>query len=115
MSKENNKSKEPNGTDVISNINHSPLTAMTLVKTCPACPSQWEGKLKDGRMYYVRYRWGCLEATISKDKTDDVMDAVGGEELHYDEQGDDFDGAMDTHVMKERLSKVLSFKDCDDT
>lgn len=27
-------------------------------KTCSACPTQWEGTLKDGRSFYFRYRWG---------------------------------------------------------
>lgn len=32
---------------------------VTLEKTCTACPAQWEGKLKDGRALYARYRAGC--------------------------------------------------------
>lgn len=31
-----------------------------LTQTCGACPSQWEGELEDGRMLYIRYRWGYL-------------------------------------------------------
>lgn len=25
-----------------------------------ACPSQWQGKTVDGRLFYARYRWGRL-------------------------------------------------------
>lgn len=39
------------------------------------CPSQWEGKLTDGRMFYARYRHGKLRISISKEPTDDVYDA----------------------------------------
>ena len=27
-------------------------------QTCSACPTQWEGRLKDGREFYFRYRHG---------------------------------------------------------
>ncbi|MBI5940833.1 MAG: hypothetical protein HY859_10450 [Caulobacterales bacterium] len=29
--------------------------------TCSAAPSQWEGRLVDGRPIYIRYRWGTLQ------------------------------------------------------
>ncbi len=29
-------------------------------RTCGACPSQWEGRLDDGRFLYVRFRWGSF-------------------------------------------------------
>ena len=29
--------------------------------TCGAAPSQWEGRLVDGRPIYIRYRWGTLQ------------------------------------------------------
>lgn len=32
---------------------------VALKKTCIACPSQWEGILKDGRVVYARYRHGA--------------------------------------------------------
>lgn len=37
-----------------------------LTQTCLACPSQWEGVLKDGRCFYVRYRHGRLTIHIGK-------------------------------------------------
>jgi hypothetical protein len=43
----------------------------SIEQTCLACPSQWEGKLKSGRMIYVRYRWGTLNICVSKFPTDD--------------------------------------------
>lgn len=33
--------------------------------TCAACPMQWEGKLKDGRDFYFRYRWGTAYLGVS--------------------------------------------------
>jgi len=33
-------------------------------RTCFACPSQWEGKLDDGREIYIRYRNGNFSVLI---------------------------------------------------
>jgi hypothetical protein len=35
-----------------------------LVQTCGACPSQWEGRTRDGARIYVRYRYGTLAIGI---------------------------------------------------
>jgi len=37
-----------------------------LVQTCNACPSQWEGRLADGRSIYIRFRHGELRATCAQ-------------------------------------------------
>ena len=29
--------------------------------TCPACPSQWEGRTPDNQHLYIRFRWGKLQ------------------------------------------------------
>jgi hypothetical protein len=57
------------------------MKVISLIQTCSACPSQWEGKLEDGRMIYIRYRWGGLAIQISSQPTDDVYDAVAGDYL----------------------------------
>lgn len=72
-----------------------------LTKTCGGYPSQWEGKLKDGRMIYIRYRWGCLEVSISENPTNDVSDAVEGKSIFQKYIGGNYDGVMED-------SKLLS-------
>ena len=65
-----------------------------IIQTCIACPSQWEGILKDGRMFYIRYRWGTLTIQLSKQPTNDG-DRIISEDwnLIYSEQlGNEFDG-----------------------
>ena len=70
-------------------------------RTCLACPSQWEGKLTDGRMFYVRYRWGYLSIRVSNGKTDDSMNAVRGEEIFGAQLGSDMDGCLsEQHLME---------------
>lgn len=65
------------------------------------CPSQWEGKLEDGRMFYCRFRWGGFYIRVSEKETDDVSDAVGGECILEMEYGGEMDGIMTTEEMKE--------------
>lgn len=75
-------------------------------KTCYGCPTQYQGKLADGRMFYVRYRWGYLSISVSEEKTDDVMDAVDGEEVLGEQLGDGLDGYLDDVVLPEYLKKA---------
>lgn len=72
--------------------------------TCDACPSQWEGKLDDGRMFYCRYRWGTFYISVSDRPTDRRLDAVSNNYIMEVEYGGEMDGCMSTEEMKE-LSK----------
>lgn len=87
------------------------MTALTLTQTCIACPSQWEGKLRDGRMFYARYRWGNFSLRVSVGKTDDVMAAVHGDEILSRNIGDGLDGHMTTEDMISISKDKINFKD----
>lgn len=63
-------------------------------QTCLACPSQWEGRLTDGRMFYVRYRWGHLSLSVSPGPTTDIFEAVDGEEVYSEATGSEYDGVI---------------------
>lgn len=75
----------------------------SLTKTCDACPSQWEGILKDGRHIYIRYRWGNLGIGIGAT----ALAAIGNYEYGID-VGDEFDGSMTTEEMLGPLSEILA-------
>lgn len=80
-----------------------------MVKTCEACPSQWEIKLEDGRMMYGRYRWGCLTLSISESETDDIYDAVSGEVILSEDIGETgYEGCLSTEEFLERINGVLN-------
>ncbi len=72
-----------------------------IVETCSACPSQWEGSLEDGRTLYIRYRHGYLSIRLSPEPTNDVMKAVGGEEIFGTEHGGAWDGCLDLQTVTE--------------
>lgn len=78
-----------------------------ITQTCIACPSQWEGNLKDGRMFYARYRWGGLTIELSKQPTNDVYMTMGEHGvLIYDEQlGDGFDGVLGQEGLVEKMKE----------
>lgn len=70
-----------------------------LTKTCGGFPSQWEGKLEDGKMIYIRYRWGNLDVRISKNITNDILDAVKGKSIYYGYMGGEYDGVMENNKL----------------
>lgn len=76
------------------------IVATSLVMTCSACPSQWEGKLQDGRMFYARYRHGYFYISVSDGPTEDGFDAVTDNYLMEAEVGDGMDG-VSTEEMQE--------------
>ena len=76
-------------------------------KTCECYPSQWEAKLMDGRMLYIRYRWGVLSIRVSLKKTDDIMDAVDGKEILGKRLGTGFDGYLSDNAMRRYLKTAL--------
>ncbi len=85
----------------------------TFKKTCSSSPSQWEAKLKDGRMIYVRYRYGALSARVSREPTDDIGEAVMGMSLYAKIHGEDLDGEMGTLSMMATTSGVIDWSDAE--
>ena len=77
-----------------------------IICTCSACPSQWEIKLEDGRMIYVRYRWGALAFDISLEPTDDVYQAINGEQIYHEQIGDSMDGCLSEEQLIPYLTRA---------
>lgn len=82
---------------------------VALKKTCTACPSQWEGRLEDGRVIYARYRHGALSVGIGDDIDEAVHNGWTDEALYADYVGDGFDGYMDFEELKANLHGLLEF------
>ena len=83
------------------------MAKFKIKQTCSACPSQWEVKLRDGRMVYVRYRYGGLKMVLSARPTDDVCDALYGKIIYQEAIGDYLDGYMTTEEMLPYLEKAI--------
>lgn len=85
------------------------LRVTELTKTCEACPAQWEGRTNDGRTVYVRYRWGYLSVRVSEQPTDNVDDAVRGEEIFGRQLGDEYDGEILYHQVQRQTAGVVEW------
>ena len=72
-------------------------------------PAQWEGHTDIGKMFYIRYRHGYFSVCISRTTTNEVMDAVCGEELLGMDIGDSMDGDMTTEQMKKHTKDVIDW------
>lgn len=83
------------------------LNIVSLKKTAIACPSQWEGKIGDGRTVYFRYRGGRFTFQIGKD-LDDALGSKPIIELVNPEEP--LDGAMDEAQLKEVVGKYMHIK-----
>lgn len=72
------------------------------VKTCLACPSQWDIKTINGRYIYARYRWGVLTLTLNAftPKAKVIFStSVGGS----------LDGCMSTPQLRRITAAVLDW------
>ena len=59
------------------------VTGLTI--TCEACPWQAEGKLEDGRVFYMRHRFCSAQLGIGATVEEAVKDSFGHWiEYHYD-------------------------------
>ena len=81
----------------------------TLEQTCLVTPSQWEGHLDDGRMFFVRFRNGHFEVRISPETTEDVMDAVRAPAFFEWFSEDPDDGFMEEVEMMDLAGSALDF------
>jgi hypothetical protein len=85
-----------------------------ITNTCYMSPSQWEGILDDGHMVYFRYRWGRLTITESFAPTNNIKDAVLGNELYSIVLGDHLDGYISYEELKKQCEDLYVFpEECD--
>lgn len=77
----------------------------SIKQTCFACPSQWEGQTSDGRVVYVRYRWGGLSVSFGNS----LRDAISGNDYLYADAGDGMDGLMTYEELKTHFTNVIEW------
>lgn len=87
-----------------------PVTVRNLRRTCPACPSQWEGDVGDHGSIYIRYRWGSLSARLSPTDRDAVSAPTIYETDLGEITGDRLGGYMTTEEMQQHLAGICVFE-----
>jgi hypothetical protein len=73
-------------------------------RTCIACPSQWEGRLTDGRYFYVRFRWGHFGFGVGASEGDAVRNCEYVDEWDNEDEAN-LSGFMPDSTMKEFMTK----------
>lgn len=79
------------------------MKVKNVVRTCAACPSQWEAETEDGRGVYIRYRYGCIQVWVSHNAGEDGLD---GDCVFGDCIGDDFDGCIPWDVVEKIIERI---------
>lgn len=82
------------------------LDLSQLVKTCSACPTQWEGPVPGVGKIYFRYRWGGASVWRHPDENAELF-AHGGEDIYHGSHGDGLDGFMEDEQVFAILHEVL--------
>lgn len=73
-----------------------------LTQTCEACPSQWEGQLRNGECFYGRYRWGVLSIGFGGSSHLAVVNAQ-----YHATLGDGLDGVLSTEDFLPHLMRAV--------
>ena len=82
----------------------SPLIVIRLKQTCLSNPSQWQGRLEDGRVLYIRYRWGSLYAGVGRSLAEAVGVTKEPDESHVLQVGSAYDGYIELGEVAELLA-----------
>lgn len=80
------------------------MKIIKLVRTCIACPSQWDAMLDDDRPVYIRYRWGYCSVRVGEKGATGWDAAVNGNEVLGFEWGGDWGGDMSNEQLIELLT-----------
>lgn len=77
------------------------------VRTTPACPTQYEGKMPDGRVYYFRYRSGVARLGLGRTNEEAVADAMGRRGIVL---GDGLDGVCSEDEFEAAAGELLALR-----
>jgi len=76
------------------------MNIIKLIETCSACPTQYEGLTDNGKIVYIRYRWGCLTVGVGETLKEALVNTI-----LYKHIGDEFDGFISLENLKKELNK----------
>jgi hypothetical protein len=81
------------------------IRVVSIEQTCSACPTQWEGLTSDGRVVYVRYRWGWLSIGVGGT----LEEAVGERRYYGARLGGQWDGELEFDQLVEATQGVFEW------
>ena len=68
-----------------------------------ACPEVWDGRLKDGRYFYFRYRHGVVRLGLSRVSVEDAAGGPRKSMVHGDSLRGIFEYSSDRELVFRRL------------
>lgn len=81
------------------------MKVVEVVQTSRARPSQWEGRLEDGRALYVRYRYGYLQIGAGSTLDEAIDDiSIFGKQLSTQ-----LDGELAYQTLQEITAGLLTW------
>lgn len=69
-------------------------------QTCYSCPTQWEGRLKDGRFFYFRFRHGYVSVSLGDEPCPIQSEVHAGERITHDDLGVMSDREYESWLVK---------------
>ncbi|UTC28813.1 hypothetical protein MARCHEWKA_03010 [Brevundimonas phage vB_BpoS-Marchewka] len=82
-----------------------------VVQTCRVCPSQWEGRLSDGTVFYARYRGARVRIGLHPHSRDGAIDAGINKHPHAEHRRTSvhpLDGCMEWAEIEPFFIKALA-------
>lgn len=80
------------------------IEILSINQTTEFCSTIWEIKLNNGKMVYVNHGLGTIDISISKNKTDNIDDAIEGDVLYKGVA----ERSLNQYEMMPYLTKALS-------
>ncbi len=98
----------PPYTDKLRNVLETiAVQIATLRQTCPASPAQWEGRLTDGRPFYIRYRGGYLSVSLGEQGAS-LESAADAPDWFGKQIGTELDGRIEIDAVCEASGLEMS-------
>ena len=87
-------------------MSHEKPEVSEILQTTSACPTQWEGRLVDGRPFYISYRCGYLSVSFGEVGAS-LESAVDGSDWFGEEIGGPFDGVISIEEVCRRTGLII--------
>lgn len=75
------------------------IRILSIKCTCKACPSQWEGYDENGKLVYIRYRWGFLDISYWNESR----------QIYGKQIGDPLDGTLSYEQLKKYTEQRIQW------
>lgn len=86
-----------------------PVQIVELVNTGVACPTQWDAKDSEGRVLYIRYRWGHLSVRRAPTEAPGDPWHPNSKVIFGKQLADDLHGCMSDEELATATQGVLLF------